>query len=99
MDVIHCKTQKEWDVVIKFCSPESRMFNSSKEFKEYYTKYPEGIAISIEDCSYCGLHYWKNEGRNIISYDLWESLLKTQGPEFPDKPEDYSPLIELLSKL
>lgn len=97
--VIHCKTQNEWDILINQCSSSSRIYASSNKFTEHNSQYSEGIAISIENCSYCGLNYWADAGTLIISYDSWAKqngfIRYTENKE----PEDMTYLIKLLNNL
>lgn len=74
-EVIHVKNQEEWEYVITNCM--SKICALALEYAGKYTFEKclkgdnEGIALCIENNSYSGLNYWREEGYNIISFEEW----------------------------
>lgn len=80
-EVVHCETQEQWDFIRSKCNTQHGIYNLNWE-KRDCKSYPEGVAISINNSSYCGLNYWKNNKANILSFQEWCDKFGHQFNEF-----------------
>ena len=82
-EVVHCKTQEEWDFV------KNKIQSSYAMNKE---PFHEDCAICISEKSYADLIYWQQQNAKILSFEEWLNkegitLLK----EFEVMPEEFNP--------
>ena len=54
-------TQEEWDFCLSKCDQSSRLSKCNDKFKQWSKPYPEGIAVCIENDSYCGINWFKKQ--------------------------------------
>ena len=63
--LVHCKTQEEWDFVIKNHSQASKL-QTSERFREY-----PNIGINILDGCRGSIEWYKDKGAKIYSFEEW----------------------------
>lgn len=72
--VVHCKTQEEWDFVLSKLPSTCLLSAQSDGFKEYIEENPSGIAVNTVNCEWSDLEWWKEEGYQVISFQEWCDL-------------------------
>lgn len=74
-------TQEEWDFCLSKCDQSSRISKCNDKFKQWSEPYPEGIAVYIENNSYCGVNWFKNNGYEVIPF---QEFLDSNGYTFEE---------------
>jgi hypothetical protein len=106
--IINCKTQEEWDFLNERIHANLRLKSESwinnKENSCIRVPNPlpemDSTKIGRHLSGFSSLNYYKKElGCEILSFEEWCEINNLVEKEIEVEPEDYLPLIKLLSRL